>query len=174
MKFEDYVMVEENKIIELINSLKKVKNLESVFLKNVRMYDLVASSFQELFETNKKIKEFFLFSVPVTENQLQKICGGIKNSSSIQTVFLIGNNIGDQGAFFISDLIKSNPSFKSLCVSENDIHDLGIFSICDSLSFHSSLDSFDISFNYPSVKGVQHISSMLSNNKTITELLTFF
>ena len=81
-------------------------------------------------------------------------------TSAVRELFLLDNEIGDQGIVCIANALKSNRSLTELYLNGNGIGDEGVRSLCASFA-DSPLTLLNISSNPISHRGAQFLAEML-------------
>ena len=95
---------------------------------------------------------------------------GLTVNTSLTSLNLYKNSIGDEGADSLSQALRVNTSLTSLNFFENSIGDEGADSLSQALRVNTSLTSLNLSWNYICHKGADSLSQALRVNTSLTSL----
>eukprot|EP01090_Pellita_catalonica_P017745 TRINITY_DN544_c0_g1_i3.p1 TRINITY_DN544_c0_g1~~TRINITY_DN544_c0_g1_i3.p1 ORF type:complete len:311 (-),score=57.16 TRINITY_DN544_c0_g1_i3:785-1717(-) len=133
----------------------------------------------------KKLTKAVALLVPVGVRWLENTAGNLKGklksmpgtisevafllrmNSSLQTLDLAGNDIGNEGADAIAQVLLQNSSLQSCDLSDNGILKEGADSIAQALLKNSTLQSLDLSGNVVGNKGADAIAQVLLQNSSL-------
>ena len=93
-------------------------------------------------------------------------------TSAVRELFLLDNEIGDQGIVCIANALKSNRSLTELYLNGNGIGDEGVRSLCASFA-DSPLTLLNLSSNPISHRGAQFLAEMLVKPTCKVTLLAY-
>ena len=94
----------------------------------------------------------------------------LRVNTSLTTLNLSYNSIGDEGANFLSQALRVNTSLTSLNLSANYIRDEGANSLTQALRVNTSLTSLNLSHNSIRGEGANFLSQALRVNTSLTSL----
>lgn len=94
----------------------------------------------------------------------------ILRRSSLKTLSLAGNRIGDDGAQAIANALLSNKTLTSLNLEYNDITSKGILSVSQALAHSASLQELSLAANDLRFGGTEHLADGLAVNQTLISL----
>ncbi|XP_067050418.1 protein NLRC3-like isoform X4 [Acropora muricata] len=134
---------------ELFFSEKLYAELVHLFGKSLELVDLNGRDFFGLFST------LFL---------------ALKVNTSLTSLDLYYNFIGDEGAHSLSEALRVNTSLTSLDLCLNSIHAEGAHSLSEALRVNTSLTSLDLSVNSIGNEGAHSLSEALRVNTSLTSL----
>ncbi|XP_067050414.1 protein NLRC3-like [Acropora muricata] len=130
-------------------SEKLYAELVHLFGKSLELVDLNGRDFFRLFST------LFL---------------ALKVNTSLTSLDLYYNFIGDEGAHSLSEALRVNTSLTSLDLCLNSIHAEGAHSLSEALRVNTSLTSLDLSVNSIGNEGAHSLSEALRVNTSLTSL----
>eukprot|EP00808_Paulinella_micropora_P009145 g74483.t1 len=94
----------------------------------------------------------------------------LKVNTTVQTLNIGDNNLGDKGAALVAEAIKVNKTLQAVGLSSNNIGDDGAKAIGKALEVNSTLISINLEDNGIGPAGAQHIAKALEVNTTLTSL----
>ena len=114
------------------------------------------------------------FFAPASKRSLSMLCLALRVNTSLTTLDLSENSIGDKGASSLSEALRVNTSLTSLHLSENSIGDEGASSLSEALTVNTSLTSLHLSENSIGGEGASSLSEALRVNTSLTSLDLFY
>ena len=105
-----------------------------------------------------------------SKQSLSTLCLALRVNTSLTSLDLSNNSIGDEGASSLSDALRVNTSLTSLNLPGNSIGDEGASSLSEALRVNTSLTSLDLSNNSIGVEGASSLSEALRVNTSLTSL----
>ena len=110
----------------------------------------------------------------LTLKELDEIMPLIVSNSSLLTINLSGNNIGDNGiSILMNGLLQRKKSISNLILSDCSITSNGVFTIAHAISNFKKLVHIDLSNNAISEEGAIRMGEFLLQNATLTTLNLF-
>ena len=109
---------------------------------------------------NKKSAEIFT----------KELANALKTNNTLETLYLHGNNISDDGITCLGDALKVNKTLKSLNLSRNKIGDVGAQNLAIALKSNKIITTIDLSSNKITDVGAQDLAIALKSNKTLKKL----
>ena len=106
----------------------------------------------------------------LSKRSLSTLFLALRVNTSLTTLDLFANCIGDEGANSLSDALRVNASLTSLKLDFNSIGDEGANSLSEALGVNTSLSSLRLSHNRIGFNGVNSLSQALSVNTSLTSL----
>ena len=94
----------------------------------------------------------------------------LRVNTSLTSLKLPGNSIGDEGAISLSKALRVNTSLNSLDLSMNSIGNEGANSLSEALRVNTSLTSLNLGWNSIGNEGVNSLSEALRVNISLTSL----
>lgn len=94
-------------------------------------------------------------------------CGSTGGSSSLLTLRLSRNSIGDQGARHIAHALSANRSLTTLWLNANEVGPVGAASLARGLSFNQSLTRIDLDRNRIADAGAASLAGALEKNTAL-------
>ena len=104
------------------------------------------------------------------EGVVSSLFKALKANSSLTSLNLEGNFIGEDGASFLSHALKANSSLTNLNLSINSIGDAGASSLSKTLKANSSLTNLNLSYNRIGDAGASSLSKALKENSSLAVL----
>src|SRR3989338_10798922 len=92
------------------------------------------------------------------------------NDSTLTTLDLRKNNIGDFGASALATALQHSSSLTTLNLFLNNIGDSGANALATALQYNSSLTTLDISHNKIGASGASVLATALEHNSSLTTL----
>ena len=109
-------------------------------------------------------------SYMIFPSKVSTLCLALRVNTSLTSLDLSENSIGDEGASSLSEALRVNTSLTSLDLSENSIGDEGASSLSEALRVNTSLTSLDLSENSIGDEGASSLSEALRVNTSLTSL----
>ena len=109
------------------------------------------------------------FFARASNQSLSTLCLTLRVNTSLTSLDLSRNSIGDEGASSLSEALRVNTSLTSLDLSGNSIGDEGASSLSETLRVNTSLTSLDLSRTCIS-DGASSLSEALRVNTSLTSL----
>ncbi|KAI9325419.1 hypothetical protein DFJ73DRAFT_913631 [Zopfochytrium polystomum] len=91
----------------------------------------------------------------------------LRANSTLQSIGLSWNAIGQEGAKALADALRTNTSLKSINLSSNSIGDEGGKALADALTVNSTLQSIDLSWNGIGQEGAKALAFALRTNTSL-------
>ena len=133
-------------------------------------FDGVASSLSKAPKANSSLTSLNLGGNFVGEDGASSLSKALKANSSLTNLNLSVNSIGDDGASSLSKALKANSSLTSLNLSSTSIGDAGASSLSKALKANSSLANLNLSINSIGDAGASSLSKALKANSSLTNL----
>ncbi|KAK3836714.1 MAG: hypothetical protein J3R72DRAFT_202049 [Linnemannia gamsii] len=102
--------------------------------------------------------------------ELTRLTEILKTCSTLTTLYLRGNSIGDNGAVALSEALKTNSTLTTLSLYGNSIGDNGAVALSEALTINSTLTTLNLSDNWIEEDGAVALSEALKTNSTLTTL----
>ncbi len=106
-----------------------------------------------------------LSSIKLTEYALKDLCEALKTNTSLLTLDLRYNDIGDEGTRHLSDALKTNSSLVSLDINVNYIGAIGAEHLIDALKTNASLLSLAAYNNFIGDENDECIGASCERNR---------
>ncbi|KAI9325425.1 hypothetical protein DFJ73DRAFT_767680 [Zopfochytrium polystomum] len=91
-------------------------------------------------------------------------------NNSLQSIVLSGNHIGQEGAKALADALRVNSSLQSIDLHWNHIGQEGAKALADSLRVNNSLQSIDLWWNHIGQEGAKALADALKVNTTLQSM----
>ncbi|XP_044166448.1 protein NLRC3-like [Acropora millepora] len=175
-------MHSEATAVSIVKSIVSVVNVSGRKFRDNRMYLRLALSFiseSELFSKNLYAELAHLFGKSLKLVDLDMLSFfersfalflALRVNTSLTSLNLGLNFIGDEGAHSISEALRVNTSLTSLVLSYNSIGKEGAHSLSEALRVNTSLTSLDLSDNSIGDEGAHSLSEALRVNTSLTSL----
>ncbi|KAG0196550.1 hypothetical protein BGX28_009996, partial [Mortierella sp. GBA30] len=124
----------------------------------------------ETLKTNSTLTTLDLSSNSIGENGAIALSEALKTNSTLTTLHLKRNSIGDNGAVALSEALNTNSTVTTLNLSYNSIGDNGAVALSETLKTNSTLTILDLRNNSIRDDGVVALSEALKTNSTLTTL----
>ncbi|XP_044178511.1 protein NLRC3-like isoform X2 [Acropora millepora] len=95
----------------------------------------------------------------------------LRVNTSLTSLDLRYNSIDDEGASSLSEALRVNTSLTSLDLGKNSIHAEGAHSLSEALKVNTSLTSLDLGVNSIGAEGANFLSEALRVNTSLTSLV---
>ena len=103
-------------------------------------------------------------------NSFSTLCLALKVNTSVTSLYLSENTIGEEGAHSLSEALRLNTSLTSLDLPLNFICNKEASSLSEALIVNTSLTSLGLSQNYIFAEGAFFLSEALKVNNSLTSL----
>ena len=133
------------------------------------MFTKLAHSFGKSLDRVELDFSCWLFA-PMFKQSLSTLCLALRVNTSLTSLNLAHNSIGDEGASSLSEALRVNTSLTSLNLAHNSIGDEGASSLSEALRVNTSLTSLYLSDNSIGVEGASSLSEALRVNTSLTSL----
>ncbi|XP_068756016.1 NLR family CARD domain-containing protein 3-like, partial [Montipora capricornis] len=118
-------------------------------------------------------KSLDLTEIPIylgSRTRIAAFSQAVAVNTSLTTLDLSYNSIGDEGATSLSQALAVNTSLTTLDLSRNSIGDEGATSLSQALAVNTSLTTLDLSCNSIGAEGATSLSQALAVNTSLTTL----
>jgi Ran GTPase-activating protein (RanGAP) involved in mRNA processing and transport len=102
--------------------------------------------------------------------ELRVIFNGLKSNSSVKTIYLGNNQIGDEAIELLAELMAVNQSIVNIDLGNNNISHKGIATLAESIKNSNSLANINLEGNKIDDQSVLLLSESLLQNKSIITL----
>ena len=140
----------------------------SPFFKEAFLKEQYAIELINYIKTHDNINSFFMFNTSVTKKTVQFVSDLFK-ITTLTSIDLDSNNIGDDGAKDIAEALKTNSTLTSIDLQSNNIGDDGAKDIAEALQINSSITSIKLKYNNISDKMIKTIDSLIENNRFLNK-----
>ncbi|KAF9176758.1 hypothetical protein BGZ50_009716 [Haplosporangium sp. Z 11] len=154
------------KVLSRIIELPNMKKIHIVLPKDFVML----SSFHPIRPSHLRKLTFELAGGEFIGKELGLLADALKTNSTLTTLDLRNNSIGDNGAQALSEALKINSTLTTLDLSANSIGDNGAVALSEAFKTNSTLITLDLSANSIGDNGAQMLSEALKTNLTLTTL----
>jgi len=154
----------------LISAIKANTKLSEINLDWIP--DVVQEKFSELVRDSSTLTTIHLCGNEYTSGPLgmRILSEALKANSSLTSLNLYGNKIGNLGLGKLSEAIRVNRKLLSLNLEANEIGNEGIIHLADALTHNSTLIRLNLSSNNISDEGALALSKMLVHNSSLKVL----
>ncbi|KAH7036113.1 hypothetical protein BKA57DRAFT_429798 [Linnemannia elongata] len=129
----------------------------------------LAEALEEL-RTNSTLTSLNLRSNKIGDDGAQALSEALKTNSTLTTLDLYNNSIGPNGAQALSKALKTNSTLTTLNIHRNRIGPDGAQALSEALKTNSTLTTFNLSFNRIGNNGAQALFKALQTNSTLSTL----
>ena len=120
-------------------------------------------------ETNTTLRKLTLGECN-NEHVAYEISSALCHNSTLRTLNLCGNAIGNKEATVLAEMLRENNSLWELDVSNNLIGEEGAEKLARSLEYNSTLEKLNLYGNAIGLRGATALALMLRTNKTLRDL----
>jgi Ran GTPase-activating protein (RanGAP) involved in mRNA processing and transport len=106
----------------------------------------------------------------ISHKEIKRVIGSVTNNSTLTTLKVVGNQIGDEGGKAVVDGLANNSTLTTLDLGGNKIGVEGGKAICEVLVNNSTLTTLSLGRNPIGDEGGKAIGERLWNNSTLTTL----
>ncbi|KAG0363320.1 hypothetical protein BGX24_004911, partial [Mortierella sp. AD032] len=145
-------------------------SFEVVSRQGVELGKRVVERLAETLKTNSSLTTLNLRENSIGENGAVALSKALKTNSTLTTLDLLGNSIGENGAVAVSEALKINPTLTTLNLDANSIKEKGAMALSRALMTNSTLATLYLSFNLIRDIGTVALSKVLKTNSTLTTL----
>eukprot|EP00808_Paulinella_micropora_P029632 g44727.t1 len=140
--------------------------------KECKLEKLDISSNSIALEVNKTLKALTLDGNEIGDEGATYISSALKMNTSLRELYMQNNNIGAEGARAFGEALKVNQTLTSLYLWDNKIGDEGAAHIAAAVKENKEckLEELDISSNSIGAKGALHIAKALEVNQSIEQI----
>ncbi len=114
-----------------------------------------------------------LFNVNIDLNAAKKIAQALKNNTTLETLYLDNNKLGDAGFGHILAALKDNNTFHGLCCDNNSISDEGAYALEEFLKNNKCIKFLTLNNNSLTNEGLNSISEGLKNNNSLKNIALY-
>ena len=134
------------------------------------LYSSGAAALSKVLSANSSVTSLDLSWNIIGDSGATFLSQALATNSSLNSLNLNSNGIGDSGATFLSQALATNSSLTSLDLSWNSIDDSGATSLSRALTVNSSLTSLGLSNDSIGPSGATSLSQALATNSSLTSL----
>lgn len=156
-------------IENLMVGLKSNKTLVTLDLRDNDIGMEGAIFIADALQSGPKLRQLNLSGCNIESQGAIAIINSLSNSS-IETLNLSDNYIGDDGATQIGLVLETNKSLKQLSIQENQITDDGMASISKGLTRNKGLQFLGVQWNFITNNGALYLNTCLTQNSSLRAL----
>lgn len=153
----------------LIRAMEQNTSIEELEIYNIDMEKNDAEWFAEMLRVNRTLKNFWLRAIRLDTDGIRTLTGALKTNTTLITLSLYGNNIGDEGAI----AIEFNQALEYLSLSGNNITDVGAIAIMNALKNNRTLKSLSLVDNRITNAGAKALCRALVFHPTLSLSLCY-
>ena len=151
--------------ITICNALKKIRRLSILSLCNNGISDDAADELSAVITQNVLLEDLLLSNNQLHSTGIKIIAESLSKLIKLRKLDLFNNNIGKEGASSLAVVIQnSSTSLQDLFLSGNNLETSGVLEICNALSHINSLHVLTLSNNYISDEVTSQLIEVLNNN----------
>ncbi|CAO3568632.1 unnamed protein product, partial [Mortierella alpina] len=124
----------------------------------------------EVLKTNSTLTTLKLESNKIGDDGAQALAEALKTNKTVATLNLRSNSIGDDGAKAPAETLKTNKTLTSLDLQSNQIGSDGVKALAEALKTNSTVATLDLSYNKIGDDGAKALAEALKTNSTVTTL----
>jgi len=121
-----------------------------------------------LFDDNKNEITFVDHDIDLLQSK--QLSRELKENTSLTSITLISNKIGDDGVKELAEALKKNTSLTSIFIVGNNITDDGVKSLAEALKKNTSIQSISLFANNITNDGVKALAEALKENTSIIHM----
>ncbi|KAL0239838.1 hypothetical protein GEMRC1_009946 [Eukaryota sp. GEM-RC1] len=150
-------------------------NKSSLFFPRLKQLDVCVSSsismaMIELLKVNSTVTSIDLVQNSLGDDGARALAEALKVNTTVTSVNLMDNSIGDEGARALAEALKVNTTVTSVNLTCNSIEAEGARALADMLKVNTTIVSVDMCRNSIGVEGSRALSEALKVNSTITSV----
>ena len=163
----------ENKIVDekLASALGASLQIDTVAISRVKVDETLAVFLSNFLKTNTTVTTFT--STDSSKDGAKSLAECLKYNTSLTTLDLRLNNIGDDGAAALAECLKHNTSLTTLYLHGNGIGDDGVAALAECLKYNKSLTTLDFCGNVIGDAGAVALGECLKDNTSLTTLYLY-
>ena len=142
--------------------------IETVDISQVEVDETFAVFLSNFLQTNTTVTTFNLTAS--LKNGVAALAECLKYNTSLTTLNLHGNKIGDDGAAALAECLKYNRSLTTLNLHGNGIGDYGAAALAECLKYNTSLTTLNLHGNKIGDDGAAALAECLKYNRSLTTL----
>ncbi|KAG0009535.1 hypothetical protein BGZ81_003334, partial [Podila clonocystis] len=120
----------------------------------------------ETLKTNSTLTTLNLWDNSIGDNGAVALFEALKINSTLTTLNMNDNSIGDNGAVALSEALKTNSTLTTLNLRDNSIGPNGAVALSEALKINSTLTTLDLSYNSIEPNGAQALAEARKINST--------
>ncbi|KAL0242542.1 hypothetical protein GEMRC1_005105 [Eukaryota sp. GEM-RC1] len=161
------VFLHTDGILEIENFLNYSGIITGLRIKLRKLSDLeFLNTSSAFFPRLKELEVVVIQHAPVSMLLIE----ALKTNTTVTSVTLVGNSIGDEGARALAGALKVNSSVTSVDLCFNSIGDEGARALAGALKVNSSVTSVILGSNSIGAEGAKGLAEALKVNDTITSI----
>ncbi|AIK96558.1 hypothetical protein [Candidatus Odyssella acanthamoebae] len=139
--------------------------------KRTTLDDSATGLLAEVLHNNKALRGLYLQGVSLHGSlNFPLLSGALLTLTSLETLELLNNNLGDAGALLISQFLIGNPTLTYLGLANNKIKAKGIDALADALAQNTVLKTLILASNPIGDQGGIKLADVLTKNKSLSTL----
>ena len=156
----------------IIDGLSHNSSLETLYMKCSNFSSENVLHLASVLRVNTRLKELHISWCNIQSSDSVHLAKALEENTTtqLQTLLLIENPIGSEGAVAFADMLATNKSLAELNMSWCSIRGKGAVCLAKAMEKNSSVTEFDISFNSIGSEGAVAFANMLATNKSLTKL----
>ena len=156
-------------IENLMLGLKSNKGLLTLDLRDNDIGSEGAAFIADALQSGSKLRQLILSGCNIEPKGAIEILNSLTNTT-VETLNLSDNYIGDDGANQIGLFLETNKILKQLSIQENRITDVGMASISKGLTKNKGLQFLGVQWNFITNNGALYLNSCLAQNSSLRAL----
>ncbi|CAF4747350.1 unnamed protein product [Rotaria sp. Silwood1] len=125
---------------------------------------------ENLLKINSTLTTLHLGWNSIGESDVQKLMDALAINTTLKILDIGWNKITDKGAQHLADALKTNKTLTTLSLQNNGIGDIGAEFLANALSYSSTLTTLDLSRNEITGRGMKYFENALKNNTGLQTL----
>ncbi|KAJ1979657.1 hypothetical protein H4R34_002743 [Dimargaris verticillata] len=117
--------------------------------------------FTELLQHNDSITHLYLEHSVVERTGAVLLAKTLRANTTLHTLSVAGNGIGDQGLEFLAKALEVNSTIRVVNLAHNTITDRGVEHLARSLLYNTSLTTLDLSSNQVKHRGMEALTKAM-------------
>jgi len=154
---------------QVLSSIIELSSLDTIHIVLPKDFDML-SNFHPRHPPHLPRLSFELVAESFGIKELRLLSKALRTNSTLTTLNLKENKIGDAGAQALSEALETNKTMTTLDLSDNEIGDAGAQALSDALMTNNILTLLGLKKNKIGDAGAQALSEALKTNKTLTKL----
>jgi hypothetical protein len=163
-----------------IASLHETRNVDfshqyfSANEKNEKINAKGAPALADALKVNTSVTTIDLWSNQIGNKNTATLADALKINKSVTAINLYYNGIGVEGASALADALKVNTSLTRINLGYNEIGDVGASALADALKVNTSLTTIDVIGNRIGDEGAAALVDALQVNTSVTSIDLYY
>ena len=156
-------------LFEVLKSEENYVNLLDISYNNMTLSTI--NSLGNYLKSNSSVESLYLRGDDITDQEANMLCEVIKVNKSIKILELSNNKLTNLSCKVFSELLKQNKTLKDLFISRNLFSNEGVKYLTDGLIVNRYLKCLDISHNNLTSESSVYLCVLFKNTKSLEKII---